>query len=187
MTESTSQKDTSLSDHLEQGKDQHDKTKREQMHWKGVLSEKQLQELKDGWGDVIVCPGYTARFGTAADSFGRVYLPGAAVGAKETRKRLRIWKEKTDHDVKYNWWIEKMQHSNIEPITVAQILDELPLRQWQEYSARYKKAVSARNKATTTRRRIEATIAQAKGDTSTQAAQVLASLKDAPDSGVENA
>lgn len=79
----------------------------------------QLRRLDDEFGDVIVCPGYTGKVGSAADAQGRLYLLGAVKGYKRTRGVFNAWQSKSVNDEKYNWWAAETKKRSIKPIAVS--------------------------------------------------------------------
>ncbi|CAO1614609.1 unnamed protein product [Sympodiomycopsis kandeliae] len=147
------------------------------MNWRGCLTEDEVKKLNVEFGDEVVCPGYTARFGNA-DGWGRVYIPGAAMGYGQARRKLLGWKDKNLKDEKFNWWPRKANEELIELIRVSDILRGLDTDKWEAYRKRYKKFVVDRVQERAKNRRQEQAQHNHDADTPTQAAAALAALHD---------
>lgn len=80
----------------------------------------QLSSLKSEFGAMIICPGYTALYGTIADEDNLLFVPGAVKGYARSKRVLRQWHEKSKNDAKYNWWPEVVVQKKHRPVTVSQ-------------------------------------------------------------------
>lgn len=141
----------------------------------------QIDRLRDEFGDIVICPGYVAQFGSKADRWGRVYVPGATSSYSAARKVWAKWKA-ANEDQLFSWWPAEMERRKVEPILVSSwrgrrrcrqsgvhsmlsysrsqckdVLDGLSLSRWQAYRKEYLRASGTRNsKARRERSRQEA-------------------------------
>lgn len=91
------------------------------MPWHGMLRKANLSQLDEEFGKVVICPGFCSEFGKVCDDWGRVFIPGAALGYSATRKRLLIWQRKIADDERYNWWPEEAKEAGVNTLTVSRI------------------------------------------------------------------
>lgn len=84
-----------------------------------ILQLEDLVKEFSGEGNFVVCPGYTASFGSLADKWGKLYVPGATAGYKSTRSMLLGWRQKSQDDERFSWWPAEMAEKGIEPVKVS--------------------------------------------------------------------
>ncbi|CAO1623499.1 unnamed protein product [Sympodiomycopsis kandeliae] len=129
---------------------------RAEMDYQGVLTIDDLGRLRQEFGSIIICPGYTAQFGSRMDDQYKLFIPGAASGYKVTKQRLAGWAKKGAEDPKYSWWQGKLEEKGWQAITGEGVLDGVPRDQWIEYTTLYRRAVNVRMQKRMQDRRREA-------------------------------
>ncbi|CAO1627225.1 unnamed protein product [Sympodiomycopsis kandeliae] len=144
--------------------------------WSGVLTSEELSELKSQYGGVIVCPGYTGTWGRRGDTWGKVFIPGAATGHFEARRLLRGWQDKS-RSSSFLWWPQVLRESFCKPITVSDVLGGITLERWQEYAALYAKHTINQRQKRCRARRLNRGEQIAMQNTSKEAASSLLNLQ----------
>ena len=89
--------------------------------YKGILSFADLASLRADFSDLVLCPALIGAFGYKKDPQGRISIPGALAGVRESKKRLLAWTAKTNGTQgksKLEWWTRKLEERKMEPIKV---------------------------------------------------------------------
>ncbi|CAO1632157.1 unnamed protein product [Sympodiomycopsis kandeliae] len=129
--------------------------------YRGVLKDSEIQQLQDQFGEMIICPGYTGKFGGQADKMGLLSIPGALSNFWEATRKFKGWRTKGKTDTRFSWWESEVSEKGLPFVKAKDILDGLPIDVWRAKHAVYKKAMMARShRRCKLKKRLEALKAQ---------------------------
>ncbi|CAO1622739.1 unnamed protein product [Sympodiomycopsis kandeliae] len=151
----------------------------EGLPWSGVLTDDEISRLKQEFGHVLICPGYTGHSGNKSDAWGKIYVPGAAVGMKVARRRLKGWAAK-NNDERFNWWPTVVQEKGVEPVTIQDLLSGTTATRWMTYRQASRKAASRMSEARFAQKRRKDAVHRANSSAPAEAASALVGFKTSP-------